>query len=349
MGSNEFKILLSLLGMPAIECLFPRPRQRFVLHGRGGIGKTQPALEFATIHKDHHSAVFWLDGSDIERLQKSFAAVAGQLLASKSEIKVIEMADGSSSMTIATLWNMKKVDMASHPNFPQPIMGMGQRSCHQVGRPTTCICQPASWLLFDSEKFCFQLDQDELVNIANPTVSFTAPVHHEDKHRILYSRLLPPVIKIYHYLLQKRPSDIAWELEVDPATHHDEKLKLDRSPLTDSQMDRPLYRLGLLYHRKGGNEKTRATLKFGMDYQAKTCGNHQIVICFTAGLAVPRFIGDSEEAESFGSRAVDRYSQFFGAYTKWAFGLKDCSSENLLHEWEATSRYRPHGSGFVSL
>lgn len=46
------------------------------LHGLGGIGKTQLAIEFAKKNRDDYTAVFWLNGKDEDTLKKSFVDVA---------------------------------------------------------------------------------------------------------------------------------------------------------------------------------------------------------------------------------------------------------------------------------
>lgn len=51
----------------------------FVLHGLGGIGKTQLSVEFARQHQTSYSAVFWIDGSTKERLRRSIADLASRL------------------------------------------------------------------------------------------------------------------------------------------------------------------------------------------------------------------------------------------------------------------------------
>jgi hypothetical protein len=51
-----------------------RQQQRqkiFVLYGLGGIGKTQLAAEFARRHREKFSAIFWLDGSSVDSLERS--------------------------------------------------------------------------------------------------------------------------------------------------------------------------------------------------------------------------------------------------------------------------------------
>lgn len=55
-------------------------RQTAVLHGLGGIGKTQLSVAYAKQHKDDYSAIFWLNIKDEDSLKQSFAKVAGQIL-----------------------------------------------------------------------------------------------------------------------------------------------------------------------------------------------------------------------------------------------------------------------------
>ncbi|RDH27541.1 hypothetical protein BDQ94DRAFT_175542 [Aspergillus welwitschiae] len=89
--TNEFYIPLDLKGVPAIEefigrekelsCLWKylQPtsawtRKVAVLHGLGGIGKTQLAIHFARKHKDDFTAVFWLSGKDRSALVSSLSS-----------------------------------------------------------------------------------------------------------------------------------------------------------------------------------------------------------------------------------------------------------------------------------
>jgi AAA ATPase-like protein len=55
-------------------------RRIVVLHGLGGIGKTQLAVAYAKRHKDNCSAIFWLNIKDEDSLKQSFAKVAKQIL-----------------------------------------------------------------------------------------------------------------------------------------------------------------------------------------------------------------------------------------------------------------------------
>jgi hypothetical protein len=50
-----------------------------VLHGLGGIGKTQLTVAYAKRHKNSYSAIFWLNIKDEDSLKQSFAKVARQI------------------------------------------------------------------------------------------------------------------------------------------------------------------------------------------------------------------------------------------------------------------------------
>ena len=67
-----------------VEVMLPSSTDRTcrkicVLHGMGGIGKTQLAIEFARKYRQSYSAVFWIDGSSKEKLKQSIANIANQL------------------------------------------------------------------------------------------------------------------------------------------------------------------------------------------------------------------------------------------------------------------------------
>ena len=54
-------------------------RRVFILHGLGGIGKTQLSVEFTRTYQTSYSAALWVDGSSKERLKRSIADLAGRL------------------------------------------------------------------------------------------------------------------------------------------------------------------------------------------------------------------------------------------------------------------------------
>jgi hypothetical protein len=100
---SKHKIELSLQGVPAVSQFVDRPvemraieqllleaslsatpaamrrRKVVVVHGLGGISKTQLAVEFARKHHHRFSAVFWLDGSSEASLKQSFVGMAQRL------------------------------------------------------------------------------------------------------------------------------------------------------------------------------------------------------------------------------------------------------------------------------
>lgn len=54
-------------------------RSAVILHGLGGIGKTQLAVEYIRKHKEKHTAIFWLNANDENSLRLSFRGVAHQI------------------------------------------------------------------------------------------------------------------------------------------------------------------------------------------------------------------------------------------------------------------------------
>lgn len=72
-ASNLSSIESVLLPVTAAE------RKVVVLHGLGGIGKSQLAIEFAKKHRSDYTAVLWLNAKTEETLKQSFAASARRL------------------------------------------------------------------------------------------------------------------------------------------------------------------------------------------------------------------------------------------------------------------------------
>ena len=54
-------------------------REIFLIHGIGGVGKTQLAVEFARSYQEKFSAVFWIVGNTKEKLRKSIVRLAERL------------------------------------------------------------------------------------------------------------------------------------------------------------------------------------------------------------------------------------------------------------------------------
>ena len=95
-GQERFQLVFSLLAAPEIDYFVGRAsnlasiesvllpfttaeRKVVVLHGLGGIGKSQLAIEFAKKHRSDYTAVFWLNAKTEDTLKGSFSANAGRL------------------------------------------------------------------------------------------------------------------------------------------------------------------------------------------------------------------------------------------------------------------------------
>jgi DNA polymerase III delta prime subunit len=92
---QDFSIPFSLSGVPEIEQFVGRreelikietafqghgsQRKVVLLHGLGGIGKTQLAVTFVKEHRDTYSAIFWVNGKNEDTLKQSFAVIARRL------------------------------------------------------------------------------------------------------------------------------------------------------------------------------------------------------------------------------------------------------------------------------
>ncbi|KAN0075779.1 HET domain containing protein [Elaphomyces granulatus] len=92
---EDFSVTFGLSDFPEIEHFVAREeelaeihrtlhrdgsRRTVVLHGLGGIGKTQLTVAYAKRHRDDYSAVFWLNIKDEDSLKQSFAKAAKQIL-----------------------------------------------------------------------------------------------------------------------------------------------------------------------------------------------------------------------------------------------------------------------------
>jgi ATP/maltotriose-dependent transcriptional regulator MalT len=90
-SSSGFGIPFTLKGIPAINKFTSRPSEMdfleqelfplispgkrkkiLVIHGLGGIGKTQLAIEFARNHREDFSSIFWMNAKSNDSLIESF-------------------------------------------------------------------------------------------------------------------------------------------------------------------------------------------------------------------------------------------------------------------------------------
>ena len=77
-------------------------RSIVVLHGLGGIGKTQLAITYAMKHKDKYTAIFWMNANDEESLKLSFRDVAHQILANHPESSMFTSVDLEGNLDAVT-------------------------------------------------------------------------------------------------------------------------------------------------------------------------------------------------------------------------------------------------------
>ena len=64
-------------------------RHTVILHGLGGIGKTQLSIAYAKRYNDYYSAIFWLNIKDEDSLEQSFAKTARQTLQERPSVSRI--------------------------------------------------------------------------------------------------------------------------------------------------------------------------------------------------------------------------------------------------------------------
>ncbi|RYO00079.1 hypothetical protein AA0121_g13434 [Alternaria tenuissima] len=61
------------------ELRYDGSRKTVVVHGLGGMGKTQLALAYVQNHRDVYSAVFWVNSKDVDTLKQGYAAAAKRI------------------------------------------------------------------------------------------------------------------------------------------------------------------------------------------------------------------------------------------------------------------------------
>lgn len=57
-----------------------RSRKTIVIHGLGGMGKTQLAAEYAKRHRENYTAIFWVNAKDDTSLKCSYSRIARRIL-----------------------------------------------------------------------------------------------------------------------------------------------------------------------------------------------------------------------------------------------------------------------------
>jgi Cdc6-like AAA superfamily ATPase len=104
-SSSGFRKPFTLTGIPAINKFISRPsemdfleRELFplgsvrrrkkilVIHGLGGIGKTQLAIEFARNHREKFSSIFWINGKSHDSLIESFNQILQKISKARDSV-----------------------------------------------------------------------------------------------------------------------------------------------------------------------------------------------------------------------------------------------------------------------
>jgi hypothetical protein len=107
-GFEEFAVDLDVLAIPEAVQFVAREqelaemhqllhsyttRSTVVLHGLGGIGKTQLTIAYAKRHKVKYTAIFWVNANDQNSLKLSFVHIAQQILRSQPSANVLASVD----------------------------------------------------------------------------------------------------------------------------------------------------------------------------------------------------------------------------------------------------------------
>jgi hypothetical protein len=61
------------------ELQYNGSRRTAVVHGLGGMGKTQLVLAYAQRHRDEYLAVFWINSKDVDTVKQGYAAAARRI------------------------------------------------------------------------------------------------------------------------------------------------------------------------------------------------------------------------------------------------------------------------------
>ena len=76
-------------------------RKAMVLHGLGGMGKTQLAIQYAYIHQKYYTSVWWVNASSTQTLSQGFLGIAQQLLSHHTQKSIAGLKPDSASVAVA--------------------------------------------------------------------------------------------------------------------------------------------------------------------------------------------------------------------------------------------------------
>ncbi|KAF4486445.1 Nephrocystin-3 [Colletotrichum fructicola Nara gc5] len=89
---NYFVARHEELGRLHEELKWTGQRRTVVLHGLGGMGKTQTTIAFAKKHGDDYSAVLWLDARDTTALKQSYQRLAQRIVRETASLAYVQNA-----------------------------------------------------------------------------------------------------------------------------------------------------------------------------------------------------------------------------------------------------------------
>jgi hypothetical protein len=93
-------------------------RNVVIVHGLGGIGKTQLVVKFARKHQGRFSAVFWLDGSSEASLKQSFVSMAQRLPQGELTADGVQMrSQATVEAEVAVRECQRWLSMSSNPHW----------------------------------------------------------------------------------------------------------------------------------------------------------------------------------------------------------------------------------------
>ena len=110
-----------------------------VVHGLGGMGKTQLAAEYAKRHREDYSTVFWLNATDEMSLGQGFVRAAGRILREHPSVDclrhAVESRDPNQAIQDVKRWlENSKNDrwLLIYDNYDNPNLG-GDGNCRTAG------------------------------------------------------------------------------------------------------------------------------------------------------------------------------------------------------------------------
>ena len=76
-------------------------RRIMVLHGLGGMGKTQISIQYAYIHQKDYTSVWWVNASTTQTLSQGYLGIAQQLLSHHTQKAMAGLKPDSASIAVA--------------------------------------------------------------------------------------------------------------------------------------------------------------------------------------------------------------------------------------------------------